>query len=529
MVLFSFMCNMSYKPSKPDKRHCNYYQASEHQKGFLGQCKYCERYFCNAHINPRPAGLRQFQDYNKISKELQEEAENPNSHPCIQYIEHFDKKAKEQDEKYRLALGRFLGSNRKQDLPEENNPIVFVKKPPIESLDNLKKDNTQKLFPIKPFDNKKPIKETKKKDSGLGIWIALALFLFSLILVPFIHTDETIKQKDYSSISNTAFNYINEFRQSKNLEKFDKNPNALKLALFLAKDTSSSSNLNENSKKELQNKFNIAGSVSFFNSQINEATGDTIEQIVLKWENNELWNAPLLNSSYKSGAISCYDDRCWMIVSTEKSSSSMGLKQRFLNWFNSSSSQNYASNNKVNDNYTPKTDINKVSSEIKNFVNSVVDPKSQIDISELEQEVNRLINLERTNQGLRPLIWDDKIGLIAREHSQDMANRNFFAHENPEGEDPTARSNRHGYSCMKDYGSYYTYGLAENIAETPVYSNVEGCGSTTSLDSLAECIVDGWMQSPGHRENILTKTYTKTGIGISYSSDDKAYSTQDFC
>jgi uncharacterized protein YkwD len=172
---------------------------------------------------------------------------------------------------------------------------------------------------------------------------------------------------------------------------------------------------------------------------------------------------------------------------------------------------------------------NKGTSGFGNFVNSVFDPKSQIDISELEQEVNRRINLERTNNGLKPLNWDNTIATVARDHSEDMVNRNFFAHDNPDGEDPTARGKRHGYSCYKDYGSYYTVGLAENIAETPIYSDVIGCGSTTSLDSLAECIVDGWMTSPGHRENILTSTYTKTGIGIAYSSDDKAYSTQDFC
>lgn len=166
---------------------------------------------------------------------------------------------------------------------------------------------------------------------------------------------------------------------------------------------------------------------------------------------------------------------------------------------------------------------------VKDFAKGIIDPKSQIDISELEKEVNRLINLQRTNNGLGPLVWDNKLVLIARAHSQDMVNRNFFSHDNPSGEDPTDRANRQGYSCRKDYGSYYTYGLAENIAKTPVYSNVEGCGSTTSLDSLAECIVDGWMTSPGHRENILTKTYTKTGIGIAYSSDDRAYSTQNFC
>ena len=163
------------------------------------------------------------------------------------------------------------------------------------------------------------------------------------------------------------------------------------------------------------------------------------------------------------------------------------------------------------------------------FINGIIDPKSQIDISELEKRVHTLVNEERINYGLKPLTWDDKLSLIAREHSQDMATNDFFSHDNLQGEDPTDRGNNHGYTCRKDYGSYYTYGLAENIALTPIYSDVVGCGSTTNLDSLAECIVEGWMTSPGHRENILTSTYTKEGIGIAYSNDDQAYSTQDFC
>jgi uncharacterized protein YkwD len=109
-----------------------------------------------------------------------------------------------------------------------------------------------------------------------------------------------------------------------------------------------------------------------------------------------------------------------------------------------------------------------------------------------------------------------------------MVERNFYSHVNPSGEDPTDRGVRNKYSCRKDYGSYYTHGLAENIAKTPIHSNVIGCGSTTNLESLAKCLVKGWMESPGHRENILTTTYNHTGIGIAFS-DNVAYSTQKFC
>lgn len=177
-----------------------------------------------------------------------------------------------------------------------------------------------------------------------------------------------------------------------------------------------------------------------------------------------------------------------------------------------------------NSNYSSKDN-----SKFNNFIQGVIEPKSQIDISELELEVHRLINVERQKNGLNSLSFDSKLADIARKHSEDMAQNNFFEHTNLKGQDPTDRANAVGYSCRKDYRDYYTYGIGENIAETPIYSNVEGCDSTTNLESLASCIVDGWMGSPGHRKNILTSEYGKEGIGIAYSSDDKAYTTEDFC
>ncbi|MEK6844392.1 MAG: hypothetical protein AABX83_03100 [Nanoarchaeota archaeon] len=103
------------KPSKPDKRHCNYYQTKQHSKQKLEQCKYCQRWFCKEHIEARPAGLTNFEDYNKLSKDLQEEVNNKNTHPCLGYNDYFEKKAKEQSEKYGEALNRILGTKRKRE------------------------------------------------------------------------------------------------------------------------------------------------------------------------------------------------------------------------------------------------------------------------------------------------------------------------------------------------------------------------------------------------------------------------------
>ncbi len=188
-----------------------------------------------------------------------------------------------------------------------------------------------------------------------------------------------------------------------------------------------------------------------------------------------------------------------------------------------------AQNNGISFDYNDK-DGNKKTADIK--VTSPI--QKGIDIGLLEIEIHNLINNERRNNGLTALSLDSKLSDIARVHSQDMAQNNFFAHENLRGQDPTARASAQGYSCYKSYGSYYTSGIAENIFQNNLYT------STTSINfipfhdwstqsEIAESTVQGWMNSPGHRQNILTSTYDKEGIGVAIASDDKVYITEDFC
>jgi len=162
--------------------------------------------------------------------------------------------------------------------------------------------------------------------------------------------------------------------------------------------------------------------------------------------------------------------------------------------------------------------------------------KPDIDLTSLEAEIHRLTNIERTSKGLSPLLLDSQLSTIARLHSQDMAKNNYFEHDNLKGQDPTDRGLQRGYTCRKDYGSYYTEGIAENIFQNNLYDSKTvtiPIGVTSyewnTLEELARSTVDGWMNSPGHRKNILTNGYDREGIGIAISSDDKVLITQDFC
>ncbi|MDO9324065.1 MAG: CAP domain-containing protein [Methanoregula sp.] len=157
-----------------------------------------------------------------------------------------------------------------------------------------------------------------------------------------------------------------------------------------------------------------------------------------------------------------------------------------------------------------------------------------IDIPTLENKIHEGINQQRKNNGLSSLSYDSALASIARKHSADMALNNYFEHVNLQGLDPTDRGNKAGYSCNKNYGSYYTTGIAENIMQNNLYDSVTTTNGIprydwNSQEEIAQSTVEGWMNSPGHRKNILTSTYDREGIGVSIATDKKVYITQDFC
>jgi uncharacterized protein YkwD len=159
--------------------------------------------------------------------------------------------------------------------------------------------------------------------------------------------------------------------------------------------------------------------------------------------------------------------------------------------------------------------------------------KPSLSIAELEREVHLLINKERQAKGLSPLTWNSALSGIARKHSQDMAKRNFFSHQSPEGSGFSERYQQGSYSCEVPQGNtIYTGG--ENIFQNNLYDRVRYSGRQVTYDwnsmrALAESTVQGWMKSPGHRKNILTPFWRSEGIGIAVSADDKVYITQNFC
>jgi uncharacterized protein YkwD len=153
-------------------------------------------------------------------------------------------------------------------------------------------------------------------------------------------------------------------------------------------------------------------------------------------------------------------------------------------------------------------------------------PRPEIRIPDLERQIHDSINSQRKAGKLPPLAWDETLQGLARAHSEDMANRGYFKHVTPEGLTPMKRLEQAGYtSCMV---------TGENIYQNNLYSSVTTEKKRTtydwnSMDKIAATTVKGWMASPGHKEIILDKDYTRSGVGVAIGSDDKVYITQIFC
>ncbi|MGC0333916.1 uncharacterized protein YkwD/stress response protein SCP2 [Streptomyces sp. SAI-170] len=126
------------------------------------------------------------------------------------------------------------------------------------------------------------------------------------------------------------------------------------------------------------------------------------------------------------------------------------------------------------------------------------------DLARTEAEVVALTNVERATAGLPPLAADPLLTRAAQAHSADMVARDFYAHTAPDGSRPWDRAAAAGAARRS---------IGENIA----------CGQRSPAE-----VVTGWMNSPGHRANILRPDFTHIGIGFAGGGRAGTYWTQLF-
>ncbi|MEU5208704.1 CAP domain-containing protein [Streptomyces sp. NPDC020742] len=123
--------------------------------------------------------------------------------------------------------------------------------------------------------------------------------------------------------------------------------------------------------------------------------------------------------------------------------------------------------------------------------------------AQFAQKIVELVNAQRAQHGCGPLTVDARLQKAAQAHSDDMAARNYYEHNTPEGVDPGTRMTNAGFAWQS---------WAENIFKSPK-------DPATAMD--------GWMKSPGHRDNILNCSYKSTGVGVNMSANGPWW-TQDF-
>ena len=126
------------------------------------------------------------------------------------------------------------------------------------------------------------------------------------------------------------------------------------------------------------------------------------------------------------------------------------------------------------------------------------------DFASYQQQVLELVNKERSKNGLSPLTLDYSLSNVATKKSQDMINKNYFDHTSPTYGSP--------FDMMKQFGISYR-SAGENIAK----------GQRTPQE-----VMNAWMNSAGHRANILNSSFTKLGVGIAKDSNGTLYWTQMF-
>jgi uncharacterized YkwD family protein len=121
-----------------------------------------------------------------------------------------------------------------------------------------------------------------------------------------------------------------------------------------------------------------------------------------------------------------------------------------------------------------------------------------------EQQVFELVNKERAARGLTLLKYNYELARMARIKSQDMIDKKYFSHQSPTYGSP--------FTMMEDFGFKFS-AAGENIAY----------GQMTAAE-----VMNTWMNSAGHRANILSEAYTVIGVGVAKTASGTLYWTQEF-
>jgi uncharacterized protein YkwD len=171
---------------------------------------------------------------------------------------------------------------------------------------------------------------------------------------------------------------------------------------------------------------------------------------------------------------------------------------------------NLTDNNQTNEQRAPIINNKQTIDNNTGIINNQAEGTTEYQfMAEVEQLIFKKVNEERAKVGVPALTYNTVMEKYARIKSKDMGDRGYFSHNDPEGKLITDRMRSDGVS-------YNTWG--ENIAYI---------GGVSDPTALANQFMTNWMNSKGHRENILSTNFTSIGVGV-YKIGNKVYATQEF-
>jgi uncharacterized protein YkwD len=138
-------------------------------------------------------------------------------------------------------------------------------------------------------------------------------------------------------------------------------------------------------------------------------------------------------------------------------------------------------------------------------------------IEPFERAVFEAVNEARRSRGIEVLEWDEILAYISRLHSRDMAQKDYFSHEDRQGRGPEYRISEFNYPCSVSF--------AENIYL--IYDFRQKFGK--EIENIGNEAVKWWKDSPEHREVMLSQVGGVAGVGCYINADNDVYVTNLFC
>ena len=160
-----------------------------------------------------------------------------------------------------------------------------------------------------------------------------------------------------------------------------------------------------------------------------------------------------------------------------------------------------------------------ITTTVDNVENMEINSETDLTLQQIiAQKILEKTNAIRNSRGLSELTQNDDMDQLAELHSLNMIEYNFFDHVDHQNKSPSERADDLDFDWRR---------IAENIGYVPWFENVVGCGDTRSAESISECVVEGWRNSPGHYANMIGE-FDQLGVGVAFTNDSIAYFTQVF-